>query len=419
MMKKPILLLLVLLIYLVSALLYVNKVIPQGDEIHFLLISQSLLNDGDIYLENNYEQKDYKIYTNLTLDEHATTGIDGHKYSFHDLGLPLITFPFFTLFGRIGISLFISIISFVLIIFIYKLSLKITKSEKASILATLSFALSAPTLFYSHLIFTEILASLLIVSFLVSSNISIILLPWLNIRYLPVLVLLLLIIVMKEKKKAVPFILISLLSTFIYFLFNYRIYGTLDPTFRYIHANLPVGGGNIIVNSINILFDRQYGLFVYAPFYLLVIPGIFIWRKLKNNKLYTVIIISLIYILPILNFRDWHGGYNPPPARYILPILPLWIPAIAFVIKYFKKKSYPFLIFSLIFGIILYLRGIVSTPNHGFAFQDGLALYIQEIQDFLPHFFPQRSLELLHYLYILIFIVYVFVSWKLAKNDKT
>ena len=30
-----------------------------GDEIHYLLISSSLLKDGDLILDNNYENKDY------------------------------------------------------------------------------------------------------------------------------------------------------------------------------------------------------------------------------------------------------------------------------------------------------------------------------------------------------------------------
>src|SRR5688572_22561004 len=46
---------------------------PTGDEPHYLLMTQSLLRDGDFDLRNNYEHMDYlEYYSRIIPDAHVT-----------------------------------------------------------------------------------------------------------------------------------------------------------------------------------------------------------------------------------------------------------------------------------------------------------------------------------------------------------
>ena len=64
-------------------------VLPGGDEPHYLIITQSLLNDGDLRIENNHQQRDYLAYTAQALKpDYLRRGRDGAIYSIHAPGLP-------------------------------------------------------------------------------------------------------------------------------------------------------------------------------------------------------------------------------------------------------------------------------------------------------------------------------------------
>src|SRR5438094_3521847 len=69
---------------------------PGGDEPHYLVITQSLLHDGDLKIENNHRQEEYRAYFNRPLKpDYLTRGADGQIYSIHPVGLPVLAVPAF------------------------------------------------------------------------------------------------------------------------------------------------------------------------------------------------------------------------------------------------------------------------------------------------------------------------------------
>ena len=53
-----------------------------GDEPHYLIITQSLLRDGDIRIENNHQRGDYRAYFAGELPPHSVRlGRNGQMYS--------------------------------------------------------------------------------------------------------------------------------------------------------------------------------------------------------------------------------------------------------------------------------------------------------------------------------------------------
>jgi hypothetical protein len=70
--------------------------------------------------------------------------------------------------------------------------------------------------------------------------------------------------------------------------------------------------------SLGLLFDRERGLFSYAPIYLLA-PACFAltWRTSR-----WLLAPVLALYLPMTVYVDWAAGFSPA-ARYLVPLMPL------------------------------------------------------------------------------------------------
>ena len=74
--------------------------IPGGDEPHYLIITQSLLLDRALTIENKHRRGDYRAYYGGELQPHVQRrGKDGRIYSIHAPGLPALVAPAFALGG--------------------------------------------------------------------------------------------------------------------------------------------------------------------------------------------------------------------------------------------------------------------------------------------------------------------------------
>ena len=76
---------------------------PGGDEPHYLVITQSLLKDGDLQIENNYAARDYAAYFGGDIrPDYLVRGRDGQIYSIHAPGVSAVVLPTFALLGFRG-----------------------------------------------------------------------------------------------------------------------------------------------------------------------------------------------------------------------------------------------------------------------------------------------------------------------------
>ena len=71
---------------------------PEGDEPHYLIISYSMLADGDVQLNNNYyENRDYELWHEGWIQAHTKKGVNraaNEEFSMHTAGLPAYLLPF-------------------------------------------------------------------------------------------------------------------------------------------------------------------------------------------------------------------------------------------------------------------------------------------------------------------------------------
>lgn len=436
--KFQFLVLFFLVLYSLLAIVYNQNVPPKGDEIHYLVMVKSLISDHDLALENNYPEFS-SFYPNL--DPHTVTGTNNHQYSLHDPGLPILILPFFILGGRVGVSIMMSFIGALLIGQIFLFSQKLSNSPSISFWASFALGFSLPFIQYSFLIFGELVGALFIL--IIFQNIlqkeklnyrlivMATFLPWLHIRLLPLSFIFAGFWLIKYNQcKNLRFLLggvLALISIVGFFLLLNSFYGSFNPSQRYNEFEINLGSGNILANFVNIFIDRQYGLLPHSPFFLFAIPGVFIWFKKNFQSLFLVLVFTMIYLFPILRFHEWSGGYNPPPTRYIIPILPLWIPAIIFFFCKRRELFYKTLAIFLVFwGVLVFGVGIYLPPNHGFVYKDGVApdiFFISQkigldVHRFFPAYYPLQKLRLLHFLWILVIFIFCFKTLSQKSSSK-
>src|SRR6185369_17162590 len=71
-----------------------------------------------------------------------------------------------------------------------------------------------------------------------------------------------------------------------------------------------------------LLLDQEFGLLVYAPVFALVVSGlVLLWRRDRKAAVVTATGIA-VTVFTAAAWPMWRGGFNPP-ARFLVPVLPL------------------------------------------------------------------------------------------------
>lgn len=372
--------------------------LTNGDEPHYLILAASLWKDQDFKPINNYRQLDYKDWypPEGNLEMHMIS-INSKLYPLHQVGIPLLILPGFILAGRMGAILTIALLTAVGLMFIYKLLLNFV-DRKLALLTTLVVGSTAPLGVYSILIYPEaVIVSLMAIGLYVVLNkkfslgtkeILILLftagvITIFHIKFLPLLFLILFFVSYKIYKKTplinlVLFNLLMLLPTFLYLIWlNGQFDGDLlaglsgyRTTNVFSLTNIPSG---LLAYSV----DRENGVFLFAPYYIYAIYGIFyiVRNFLKNIRRFRQIeglLFALILTCGFVGFFTLYpsviGGANPA-GRYLLPILPALIVLLAVGIKTqlrspFQEKILRLLItYSLIIFFVLITNQILTIPS--------------------------------------------------------
>jgi hypothetical protein len=188
-----------------------------GDEPHYLLAAHSLAVDSDFDLANNYDQLDYlAFYYHHQLDRQIRTDRAGQQILNHQLGLPVLIAPVYALGGRTGVLALQALLGGLLAALTFNLARFISQDEPAALGATLVVALSPPLLMYPYLVYPELVGALLstlVLYFAITRDqptptvfalvvLSLVTLPWLNRRFVPLALVLALLILWAWRKKS-------------------------------------------------------------------------------------------------------------------------------------------------------------------------------------------------------------------------
>jgi len=356
-----------LISFAVYAFLASGLVFPRhpltGDEPHYLLITKSLIDDGDINLYNNYANKDYLRFYPGELESHAKPGRLGprYQYSRHLPGISVLLVPFYILgdkaggletfifFVRLPILLMTALLGAVFFLFVFDL----TKNRRVALAAWLVLGFTGPNLFFSGLIYPEVPVALITLlvfrhllfkkddrpSVVLLSGLGLALLPWFGIKYASLSVALYLLAAFPCLKKSaanlgkiIRLSIFPLVSSVLFLYFIWSCYGHINPVSTYTGADMsgslsairPMRPTNIlsfVSAGLSPFFEQKSGILIHAPIYFLAAAGfLLLWRRRKSTAVELLVVFAPYWLMGAAVF--YLGGYCPP-ARPLIPLT--WI----------------------------------------------------------------------------------------------
>jgi len=343
-----------------------------GDEPHYLLISHSLLKDGDLDLANNYQNTDFEAYMppQAPLRPHTVPGKkEGSLYSFHSPGIAILLLPFYALGLALGKGALIFLVRFgmsligaFLGIQIYLYAREAWGRERLALGLWILVTLTAPIFFYANHIYPEIVVAafglfafrrlrfarslktrdLALIGFLLASFI------WFHaLKYFFILAPIFLYAVWivwkndetKSRLRRLAALLVPAgLCMAAYFVLQYSLYGSFNPTSVSWQGAMD---GRQTMSFLKDLFtgipfkfrwetlagyflDQRDGLLLYAPIYIFAFLGVVAMLRAKSKDAGWLLFIAAPYIL-VSAFLTQRTGYAPQ-ARPLVAVI--WVLAI-------------------------------------------------------------------------------------------
>ena len=343
-----------------------------GDEPHYLLITHSLLKDGDLDLANNYKDRDFEAYMpeGVAMRSHTVPGKKPEsRYSFHSPGISVLLLPFYALGSALGKSALVFLVRFALSLVgvffgiqVYLYARQAWARERLAFALWALVTLSAPVFFYAFHIYPElvvaaagmyvfrrlrfkparrtgdcVLIGILIVSFV-----------WFHaLKYAFIQAPLFLYAILRiwkgndpadRGRRLAALILPAGVFAAAYFAVQHALYGSLNPTSVSWQGAMD---GKQTLSFLKELFtgipfrfrwetlagyflDQRDGLLLYSPLYLFAFLGcVSLFRK-KAGDAGWLLLIALPYVLASA-FLTQRSGYAPQ-ARPLVAVI--WVPAI-------------------------------------------------------------------------------------------
>jgi hypothetical protein len=326
--------------------------IPGGDEPHYLIITQSLLSDGDLRIQNNHDRGDYFAYfQNGMPPDFLQRGQDGQIYSVHAPGLSILLVPVFAIGGYAGSVVAVSLISAAAVAMGWSAAFLLTGSAAASWAASLATFFSGTVFFHSFAIFPDPIGAAITAAVLLMlvrcqvtpmavtrrhvavAGLLLGMLPWLHTRFAVISAAAALVIVGRLWRRPdrvaslAAFAVGPALLAVAWFGYFVAVYGTPDPSAPY---------GNSQQNALawigtgitGLLVDQQFGVLPGAPVLALVPVGLFVLARIAKRLAAELLVIAVPYALVVASFGMWWGGWSAP-ARFLVCLMPLAVPALA------------------------------------------------------------------------------------------
>ena len=397
----------VTVVYLFAAGQVQRQVGPEGDEPHYLMVSDSLVRDHDLELEKDYAEGRYRAFHERPLDPHyRVRGKHGEIYSLHAVGLSLLVLPAYALGGYHAASFFMAGLGILLALTVRRLLHDVLPAGAAEGTAW-AVALSPPLLAYAGLLFTEVPAALGVAGALwlgrqvptldrgrlTALGGVLAFLPWLNVRYALVSMLLALYVLSQRPGRRVCLLVLAPLglSAAGLALFHFALYGFFDP--RRVYGRRPEFSLATLREGLpGLLLDQEFGLLVYAPLFALAVVGAAtLWRRERQ-----LCFVALALVLAVAGtagtWHMWRGGFNPP-ARFLVPIVPVLALGVgAALVRGFSAPA------ALLVGWGLWVSAVgVAEPGLLHRDRDGIAPFFraasgaQEWTTLLPGFVLEDS----------------------------
>ena len=319
--------------------LQLTPVSPSGDEPHYLIVTQSLLADHDLAIENNHVRGDYRAYfPTLLKPDYRRRGSDGQIYSIHPVGLSVLIAPAFAIGGYRGASIFLALLAALAGAIAWRWARADSGSDPAAFFGWLALITSASYVLHSFAIFPDCAAALALVAalrprdaFTISSpladaivrGIALGVLPWLGTKYFPMSLVALGLAWAAHRERRGAVVAPYAMAIALWFGFFWWIYGTPSPMAPY-GASHQMSLATLASGFPGLFADQEYGVFASAPVLALAVVGWWrLWRRDAEGRrtVLTTLLPFGTLALTTGAFELWWGG--TAPGRQLVAALPL------------------------------------------------------------------------------------------------
>jgi hypothetical protein len=345
-----------------------RRATPTGDEPHYLIMTQSLLSDGDFDLRNNYENQDYQAYHPHVIPDPHVIVRGARWYPAHAIGLPILAAPVYAVGGRDAVVVLQALLTVAGLRILWSVLRLAGFEPRVAGAVTLVAGLTLPVAAMAGQVFPEMPAFLLVIIALrailaqpqsrwdrLGLLLSVGLLPWLHPKYaLLGGALLLSMALVRPLRATIATVLgaatLLIVSVIGHAVLSYRWYGAPLPGASILVAHgsspaswLPAIVGHFFVSPwvglLGVLFDQQSGLFFASPVYLLAVPGfVLLWRRERDLAVVGGLVFASVYLLAG-SYGIWYGGYSSP-ARLLTPAVPVLALAVASMLESADRWSW-------------------------------------------------------------------------------
>lgn len=325
---------------------------PNGDEPYYLLLAHSIAEDLDVDLADEYREGAWRSFSDQPVEPQPgdPTGPAGEIYSRHEPALPLLLAPAYAAAGRLGAQLvMVALTALAAGRLLAAARRQPGVGPRGALAAWGLFAFAPPLPLYSHQVWVEVPAALLLLLAIEARldlrasagaaswrswlrfALPLAALPLLKLRLLAVaapLALLALAGLRRQRRLQVSLVALFALVVAAILTANQLAFG--NPLKMHSVEDLALGSvplEQFLRGGVGLGFDLAFGLLAAAPLWLLALPAVA--RVLWRLEPITLELAALApYLLLTASRREWYGGFSPP-FRYGLVLLPIVALAIA------------------------------------------------------------------------------------------
>ena len=410
---------------------------PDGDEPYYLLLAHSIAYDLDVDLANNYAAGDWREFMDREIAPQPgdPRGPNGEIYSRHNAVFPAVLALPYRLGGRPGVLVALSVIAAALAWVGLRLALRTVPGRPGgALLAYGVLAFAPPLLLYSHQVWVEVPAALAVAvaferllaarngkvhpsqpAFWLPFAASITLLPFLKMRFALVAGPLVLLSWWRtgRSRRAVAVLagsLVVALGTML--VINQVRFGNPLKIHAWQELDLAAfSPASYAEGFFGLFWDAAFGLFFFAPIWLLVIPaaGLAVgrWRigpwKIAGSSdggqprnpctilAGEIALVALPYLALTAPRTEWYGGWSPP-FRYGVVLLPLLTAMLAPVLADRRRPGARAVLVALGLATAVLTLVWMAIPGWTYDFADGRTRLLDALSTSLgadaARFFP-------------------------------
>ncbi len=313
---------------------------PQGDEPHYLVMAHSLWSDGDLDLGDDHANAEYAAFYADTLSPHLSPNARGGKYSKHMPGLAVALLPGYALAGANGARLVLAALAALSGVLVHRLARQSLGSPGSALGIWAAYSFTPPVAFYAVSVYPETAALVPVVVLLLTARraatartvtaavISAAVLPWLHTKFLPLAAMGLGLTLLRPGRRWVRLAGAGAFAVSVLLLLAFlrARYGSASLTAAFGPAALSLGQAPF--GALGLFLDRQFGLFVGSPVWLLALPGAALLLRHRTGDGVRALLMAASVMGVAAPYAEWWGG-TCPPGRYLLPALPALALALA------------------------------------------------------------------------------------------